>query len=396
MLYIFNSIRKKDIFDTVITALYENKEDIRALAVSKLACFGIEEGLNGNLWQNYLLCMLIFNDNPYTRRIERNPQRYPDLRLAREDLFELYKLYIAKMPWMEPILSFEYPEKDTPLSQSIKKLISQIGDSYESFENAVLSFYRTTGLGDMALYKAFRVDKGILYPIYHVLNVSFDDLIGYDDQKELLKENTENFIRRRTCNNVLLYGDSGTGKSTSVKALLNAYFEQGLRIIEVYKHQMEEISKIIPMLKSRPYFYIIYMDDLSFEEDEVEYKYLKSIIEGGIEPKPDNVLIYATSNRRHLIRESFLDNQTDDLHRNETQAEKLSLAYRFGLQIFYSSLSNREFKSMVLELARRNHLRIAEDILLQEAARWELTYGTLSGRCAAQFVSYMSNKISEK
>ena len=246
----------------------------------------------------------------------------------------------------------------------------------------------------MAIYKAFRVDNGILSPIYHVLNVTFADLIGYDLQKKMLIENTESFLNGRPCNNVLLYGDSGTGKSTSIKALLNTYFSQGLRIIEVYKHQMEEISKIIYTLKSRPYFYIIYMDDLSFEEDEIEYKYLKSIIEGGIEPKPKNVVIYATSNRRHLIKETFADNQTDDLHRNETQAEKLSLAYRFGLQIFYSSLTPKEFRQMVLELATKNNIRMKEEELLREASQWELTYGSLSGRCAAQFINYLINKQS--
>ena len=242
----------------------------------------------------------------------------------------------------------------------------------------------------MSLYKAFRVTDGKLSPIYNVLDISFDDLIGYDEQKNLLKENTINFLNGMSANNVLLYGDSGTGKSTSIKALLNEYFDKGLRIIEVYKHQMEEISKIIHTLESRPYYYIIYMDDLSFEEDEVEYKYLKCVIECGIEPKPKNVLIYATSNRKHLIKENFDDNS--DLHRRETEAEKLSLAYRFGLQIFYSSLSPSEFKRMVKELALRNDILIEDDILFKEANIWEMSYGSLSGRCATQFISYMVNK----
>ena len=246
----------------------------------------------------------------------------------------------------------------------------------------------------MAIYKAFRVDDGKLKPIKNVLDVTFDDLIGYEEQKRLIKENTLNFIKGNNYNNVLLYGDSGTGKSTSVKALLNEYFDMGLRIIEVYKHQMQEISKIINKLKNRPYHYIIYMDDLSFEEDEIEYKYLKSIIEGGIEPKPDNVCIYATSNRRHLIKETMADNGSvfDDLHRKETQAEKLSLAYRFGLQIFYSGLSPKEFKEMVKELAYRNDIKLPLDEIISEATKWELTYGSLSGRCAQQFISYLANK----
>ena len=156
---------------------------------------------------------------------------------------------------------------------------------------------------------------------------------------------------------------------------------------------MEEISKIIHTLESRPYFYIIYMDDLSFEEDEVEYKYLKSVIEGGIEAKPSNVLIYATSNRKHLIKETFDDNE--DKHRRETEAEKLSLAYRFGLQIFYSSLSPAEFKKMVKELASRNDISVNDEILFKEANIWEMSYGSLSGRCATQFISYMINKYNK-
>ena len=179
---------------------------------------------------------------------------------------------------------------------------------------------------------------------------------------------------------------------------VNEYFDKGLRIIEVYKHQMEEISKIINKLKNRPYHFVIYMDDLSFEENEVEYKYLKSIIEGGIEPKPDNVAIYATSNRRHLIKETFADNGGvfDDLHRSETQAEKLSLAYRFGLQIYYSSLNPAQFKEMVLELAKIHKIKMEEELLLKEASKWELTYGSLSGRCATQFVNYIIKKENNK
>jgi predicted AAA+ superfamily ATPase len=249
----------------------------------------------------------------------------------------------------------------------------------------------------MAIYKAFRVADGILKPIKNVLNLSFKDLIGLDYQKKLLCENTENFILGKPYNNVLLYGDAGTGKSSSIKALINEYFDKGLRIIEVYKHQMAEISKIINKLKSRPYHYIIYMDDLSFEEDEIEYKYLKSIIEGGIEPKPENVVIYATSNRRHLIKETLKDNGDvfDDLHRNETQAEKLSLSYRFGLQIFYSSLSPEEFKSMVKKMAEDHNIQMDENVLVREAFAFQMRNGTLSGRCAEQFIKYLSNKIQK-
>lgn len=393
MFYFFNNIKRKDIFDLVLKAFESNDSSDIKHAVSKLLNFGVCEGITGNLWKSYLIYTLIFNDNSYTRSIELKNKEVFDFVL--DDLHKYYELYTMNNSWLNEVSNFKYFNNKTNVSLAICNIISKIEDDFESFKNAILDFYSTYGVSDMAIYKAFRVSDGVLSPIYNVLDVSFDDLIGYDEQKKLLKENTEFFINGKPYNNVLLYGDSGTGKSTSIKALLNEYYLKGLRIIEVYKHQMAEISKIINALRTRPYHYIIYMDDLSFENDEVEYKYLKSIIEGGIEPKPDNVAIYATSNRRHLIKENFTDNgasNLDDLHRNETQAEKLSLAYRFGLQIYYGSLSAKEFRNMVIELAKNNNIDMDEDELIKEASRWELSYGSLSGRCATQFINYLINK----
>lgn len=393
MLYIFNNIKRKEILDSVI-----NIDDDKVKAISNLINFGIEEGLDGNLWKKYIIYTFIFNDNSYTRAIERNKNDIGYSSYVDSDFHYFYELYNMDILSLGEACNFKITSDraNKYLGELIDEIISKIIDNdYDSFKNAILDFYKNKGLSYMAIYKAFRVDDGKLKPITNVLNVTFDDLIGYDMQKELLCDNTECFIEGKPFNNVLLYGDSGTGKSTSIKALINKYFDKGLRIIEVYKHQMEEISKIIHTLRERPYYYIIYMDDLSFEENEVEYKYLKSIIEGGIEPKPDNVSVYATSNRRHLIKETFKDNGTidDDLNRNETQAEKLSLAYRFGLQIYYSNLSPMEFKKMVKALAIVNNIIIDDETLYMEANRWQLRYGSLSGRCATQFVSYLINKV---
>lgn len=391
MFYLFNNIKYKNILDLFNESLNDSKyyNDF----ISAITSFALENGLSGNLWQDYIIYILIFNDNPYTRAIERN-ENAKIIELARLDFNEMYRLYTSKYEFLNPILNFDFIGKKTIVGTVIEELKSKINNKYDSFEKAIFNFYKERGLAFMSLYKAFRVLEGKLSPIYNVLDVKFDDLIGYEEQKALLRENTLNFLNGMPANNVLLYGDSGTGKSTSIKALLNEYFNKGLRIIEVYKHQMEEISKIIHTLDSRPYYYIIYMDDLSFEEDEVEYKYLKSVIEGGIEPKPKNVLIYATSNRRHLIKENSDDNL--DLHRRETEAEKLSLAYRFGLQIFYSSLSPDEFKKMVKALAIRNDIVMEDEILMKEANIWQMNYGSLSGRCATQFISYMVNKYVRK
>lgn len=162
-------------------------------------------------------------------------------------------------------------------------------------------------------------------------------------------------------------------------------------MIEVYKHQFQDLNAVISQIKNRNYKFIIYMDDLSFEEFEIEYKYLKAVIEGGLERKPDNVLIYATSNRRHLVREKFSDkNERDDeLHTNDTVQEKLSLVARFGVSVYFGKPVKKEFQEIVKTLAKRNGIQMEEKTLLLEANKWELSHGGLSGRTAQQFIDYL-------
>ena len=226
-----------------------------------------------------------------------------------------------------------------------------------------------------------------------------DDLIGYELQKKKLAENTEAFVEGRKANNVLLFGDSGTGKSTSIKAIVNQYYDRGLRLIEIYKHQFKELSNVIAAIKNRNYKFIIYMDDLSFEEFEIEYKFLKAVIEGGVETKPDNILIYATSNRRHLIKETWNDRNdvemNNGIHKSDTMEEKLSLVNRFGVTISYEKPSQKEYFDIVTGLAKREGLKIDDDTLKAEANKWELSHGGISGRTAKQFINYLLGKISD-
>ena len=165
-------------------------------------------------------------------------------------------------------------------------------------------------------------------------------------------------------------------------------------MIEVYKHQFQDLSAVLAQVKNRNYKFIIFMDDLSFEEFEIEYKYLKAVIEGGLERKPDNVLIYATSNRRHLIKESFQDKAqlSDELHVNDTVQEKLSLVARFGVTIYFGKPDKKEFQKIVRGLAEEAHLSVEEDVLFAEANKWELSHGGLSGRTAKQFITYMKGR----
>ena len=210
-------------------------------------------------------------------------------------------------------------------------------------------------------------------------------------QEEIISAGVEHLLSHGGKQVFEYSGEAGTGKSSSIKALLNKYYDRGLRIIEIYKHQFKDIEDIISQIKNRNYRFIIYMDDLSFEEFEVEYKYLKAVIEGGLEKKPENVLIYATSNRRHLIKESFndRDDYNEDLHSFDTKQEKLSLASRFGVTIYYPSPEKKEFNEIVKELAKRFDINLEEDELLLMANKWEVRNGGLSGRSASQFIDYL-------
>lgn len=274
-------------------------------------------------------------------------------------------------------------------------------ESGQAMLDVVNRFYEIYGCGKFAFHKAFRLQEGAdgveIIPITNMAKITLDDLIGYKTQKQELIENTEAFLRGFHANNVLLYGESGTGKSTSIKGIANQYYEQGLRLIEIHKHQFHLLNELMLKLKSRNYGFIIYMDDLSFEEHEIEYKYLKAVIEGGLEMKPKHVLIYATSNRRHLIKETWRDrndvNEEQDLHISETMSEKLSLAARFGISIYYGRPSNQEYQNIVRKLAEAANLTAySEQELWQKATAWELRHGGVSGRCARQLIDHLTSK----
>lgn len=401
-LIFFGNIKKYEIMKSVLDA--KDGHD-SAKAVSRLVSFGLENNFKGNLWHNYLAYVLAYNENPFSICCENSGKIKGDLDLVMSDIKifrDLFAFDLKKMSGnlYKNIEAFNLERVNQQFyNMEITDMISKLAIALASAKNdtefydILVKFYQKNGVSDLGFHKAFRLgDDNDLIPIKDVVKVDFSDLIGYEYQKEQLIYNTKCFVEKKFANNVLLYGDSGTGKSTSIKAILNMFYKKGLRMIEIYRSQMKNLADLIATLKKRNYFFIIYMDDLSFEESETEYKHLKSIIEGGLEAKPSNVIIYASSNRRHLIKETFADNGgiNDDIHRSETAAEKLSLASRFGLQILYMSPSNLEFKKIVKELAKRHHLEISEEELMKKANQWELSHGNLSGRTAEQFIRYIS------
>ena len=374
---------------------------------TKLLEKGEELGLSGNLWQGYLSYLLAIDENAWSLACERGEVSESLQKCALSDLSYIASLFFAELSVLcahEPmtVMVTDYVNrkagKTTNPVQKLAKNLKKAGkdSTGEQFAKALFSHYTSYGVGQFGLYQAFRVrvskrGKTKLVPIPETDEVRFSDLVGYEKQKEKLCQNTEAFVNRRAANNCLLFGPAGTGKSSSIKALLTKYGDQGLRMIELYKHELFALPGLLELVRGRNYRFIIFMDDLSFEDSETDYKYLKAVIEGGLAKKPDNVLIYATSNRRHLIRESFTDREEgeNDLHKNDTVQEKLSLAYRFGITIYFGSPNQKEFQQIVRALAERYKIGLPETELFLEANRFELTHGGLSGRTAQAFIDYL-------
>ena len=391
----------------------EDKDYLRSLAfdcIHRLLEMGGNHGFSGNLWHCYLTNLLVNNENTYSRSTEIRGQINGTVNDAvLHDIVIFKELYDYDFTDMTDALSldamklvFDYKastEESKVYNDRIRRRICDLAETFHNdntptqMKDSLTQFYREYGVGRFGLHKAFRVSHGTddevnIVPILNIAHVKLDDLVGYDIAKQKLIENTEAFVSGRRANNCLLFGDAGTGKSSSIKAIANMYYDRGLRIIEIYKHQFKDLNDVIAQIKNRNYKFIIYMDDLSFEEFEVEYKYLKAVIEGGLEKKPKNVLIYATSNRRHLVNERFSD-RDDALHKSDTMQEKLSLVSRFGCTIYFGLPEKKEYQEIVLELAGREGIDMDKAELLLEANKWEVAHGGRSGRCARQFIDYL-------
>ena len=408
--------RLAELFQAWKEGEYPRQELIRGLyrQVKRLLDLATDYGFDENLWQNYLTFLLMTNENSFSLITERAGGQMGSVHhFAKEDFAVFRALFHYDFTPLEQDLGIDcfstlchyqaIAKHERRYNKNVSEKVRQLSHALaeapdeEAFFALVTDHYRRYGVGLLGLNKAFRIRSGPrgveLLPIYNTDKVMLRDLVGYESQKQQLRANTEAFLEGRSANNALLYGDAGTGKSSSVKALINEYYDQGLRMIELYKHQFQDLSAVIAMVKNRNYRFIIFIDDLSFEENEVEYKFLKAVIEGGVETRPENVLIYATSNRRHLVRETWNDRQDmehhGDIHRSDTMEEKLSLAARFGVTINYNAPSPKEFQAIVKALAERQGIQMDEKELMVKANAWEVRHGGFSGRTAQQFVHYL-------
>ena len=408
------------LFEQFEVGEYNKTELVRDIntQVKRILKVATDYGFDDNLWHNYLTFFLMMSENPFSITCEKVGASDGSVNgLVANDFRIFKKLFDYDFKPIESALGIDcftqisnykaIVKKDLMYNHNVSEKVRALSKKLEAakdeqeFFDVVTGFYKAYGVGMFGLNKAFRIEEHLdggfsFMPINNMDAVMLDDLIGYEIQKKKLTDNTEAFVQGKKANNVLLFGDSGTGKSTSIKAIVNQYYDDGLRMIEIYKHQFKYLSKIIAAIKNRNYRFIIYMDDLSFEEFEIEYKFLKAVIEGGVETKPENILIYATSNRRHLIKETWNDRsdvQVDNgIHKSDTMEEKLSLVNRFGVTINYSKPSQKEYFEIAIQLCRRLGVELSDDEIKAEANKWELSHGGISGRTAQQFANYLAGQ----
>ena len=402
-LIVYKNISQDDVVLKCLSFMDDDASIDESEFIASLLVLAEKYELHGQLFQSLLTYLLAYHENTFTLALERKKDISVSLKkVVCHDFEIIYNLYHYDFSYLDSLykdLFFDFQNSSTIINQEIFDVLTNLqtqlsqSTSVEEFYQILYNHYYQYGVGKYGLNKAFRYLNNQIIPIDHIGNNTLEQLIGYESQKERLIANTEAFLNGQKANNVLLYGDSGTGKSSSIKALLNRYYKQGLRMVEVYKHQFISLPQIINELQNRNYRFIIFMDDLSFEEFEVEYKYLKAVIEGGLEKKPDNILIYATSNRRHLVKQTWGDRQDqDEVNVNDAKQEKTSLSSRFGVKILFMHPDRQNYLDIVDGLAEQYGLMMERNELHQKALTWEIRHGGFSGRTAKQFINAMLGK----
>ena len=386
---------RKDVEDEI-------SEDAESKMIAKLVELAEREGLSGNVYRSYIIYKLTHYPNLVSTTIERTGGNIGKslLDVFKHDikiLFTTVNKYVLPFAWLK-----DYTPTVENTSESFVELKNKLENlrenDFDGIADVFIEHYKKYGCGDIADYRAFRFDEATksLVGIKHFEKIRLDDLIGYAHQKELLTKNTNAFIERKPANNVLLVGARGTGKSSSVKALVNENYSRGLRLVQLTKPQLKFLPDVMETLRNfASKRFIIFLDDLSFEESEPEYKYLKSAIEGGVESLPKNVLIYATSNRRHLIRETWRDRAEghDELYRDDSVNETISLSDRFGLIVNYYPPSQNEYLEIIAHMLKKSGIELDAETLRIEGLRWEMSHSGRNGRTAQQFVkNYLGNR----
>ncbi|WP_019879786.1 ATP-binding protein [Succinispira mobilis] len=352
-----------------------------------------DDGITGEILLIFLMNKIIEQDNIFTRLASKGTSPGLSLLKALENDWQVLHqicIYLKSAVKQDMFYNSYQPSVANDISKplAILEVICSDKTPLEKTQ-ALQQFYYSNSYGLMAKYQAFiwRKTNG-LQGVKSRNEHGLDALIGYESQKDLLRSNTESFLAGNPANNVLLYGERGTGKSSSIKALTKEYAQQGLRLVEIGRKEFNYLPEIMLELSNYGCKFILVLDDLSFEGNEVEYKQLKSYIDGALEEKPENVLIYATSNRRNLINEKWSEQTGDEMHVRDSINERISLADRFGLKIFYPAPNQDEYLQIVEGLAEKMlpNDELSVDELHQEAIKWERSASGRSGRTAKSFI----------
>lgn len=360
-----------------------------------------ELGLAGNLWQGYFFHLLAEGENLAAQVVETRGEAGSGIQAAlTRDLEKLRPFWELTGRDVFQDGFYDHYEPGHPVRDSLEaQLARQLKETEEAAGKARLLFhhYQRYGRGKMARYEAFCLDaKGRFQGIADFPHYAWDDILGYEDQKEKLLANTRQFMAGRGCNNVLSTGSRGTGKSTSIKALIPLFSAQGLRLVQIKRDQLQLLAEAMERAgKIRSHRFLFFFDDLSFDENEKEYKYLKSAIDGGAAPQPDNVMLCATSNRRHLLKETWADRSDEleaEVYREDATNESIALSDRFGLILHFGAPTQQEYLAIIDHELRKEGIQLSPEELRVEGVRWEMEHSGRNGRIAKQFVQwYLGN-----
>jgi len=344
-------------------------------------------------FSKYINNLILFDNNYFALKCAEGKYDKLDTNIktaALSDLNILTEFSQILCSDFKDLLYFKFPyDKDT-----IDSLASFNTVSKKLCENEIIEYYKTNGVGLFAKYKAFKFNScNEIEPVYNPDNVRLKDLKRYEREQNIVIENTIGFLRGKPSNNVLLYGDRGTGKSSTVKAILNEYYKEGLRVIQVYKENLCHLDILMRQIADIPLKFIIFIDDLSFSENDDNFGALKAVLEGSLAKQPDNMLIYATTNRRHLVKESFKAREGDEIHLADTIDETVSLSDRFGITVTYTLPDKDKFLDIVRAIKNDRGIQIPDNELFSGAERFALSKGSRSPRLAKQYIDYLQSRI---